>query len=389
MSIPITVKSGDFMAFGSTPLTANDYTNYYGDMFGYLIDSLEDNPALIPSCKVHYAANNVTERYDPGISSCGEFEHPNTKYVRYGSYNNDISVTFGYGDHLKPSLVGTVNIRHKCPDIYINDDGLNKYDWNHVVPVIEGYVCQPSVVGNRLYALDGSQHGVCGVNGQVQVGVLDFSDIGVVTTVPFSDCTRTGAYGFTIPTQYSLKNATVMMCVKGRLIPQHRCTIIGNIVIPDIKALEVACWSGYDKALHGITTPHQSVYYLTQTDINYLNSDNYVKEGFMIIVATDKPIVCSVYDNMVRINRNRMLFQGKVDGLLVNEATGLIQPAMVERYTSTQTHFMKSGKRYNPQVSSGINTTAIHLNPTTTGEDTLLDIDYTRHVVWRIKTLEK
>lgn len=379
--------SGDFKVLGEIPITADMYTNFFGEPLEYILAAIDEDPTLLLGCSAPYAALNVTQQFNHGPTQVGLYSHPNDRIVRYGSYTTDQSVTIYYGNHLFPSITGNSNTRYRSPDIVIEDADQDRYPWNAILPVIEGYVCRPMVAGERLYAIQGSQHGICGCNNQVQVGVVDFSEIGNITCIPFSDCTALENGGVQLPSTYALDNANIFLVIRGRLLPPNKCTCIGHTVYPKLTAMDVASWYIFDDALHGRTSPFQSVVYPRPAHFSYFGSEEYYTESFVVVVPCITKVETALFDSYTRLNRNRFLFQGLTDGFLVNLRTGLIQPSWVDRYSETQTHILKSDKRYHPTYTKGQANGAVYLNPDAT-EGSVVDIDYADHGVWRIFTRE-
>lgn len=351
----------------------------YGDPLGHLISALESDAGLIDSCRVPFVAMNVTHNVNPGRTLFGNNQDPNTVTIPMRSCHSDLSVSIGYGDHTFPTLTGTANIRHKTPDLYIEDLDVDMVNWNRVLPVVEGYVCRPVHIDNRIYLIDAAEHCVVGCEGSIQVSVIDFTELGDVTCVPFSTCTigESDRRNVTLPDTYDLTDKSVIAVVNGRLIIPAQCKRNGQLVFLDISNVSMGYQQIDDKVLHGKASYQQSVYFPDANDFNYLSSDAYVEDSFLVIV--DTPKLYSTYSSLgIRIGRHKFLYHGYEQGFLQNMATQLLCHTVTDRHVISQKCLLKSDRKFHPNHSVGMISDAVHFQPADT-EDILIDSDMESH----------
>jgi hypothetical protein len=335
------------------------------DILSYLLYRLDNDPGLLDQCLVEYNATNTTQNGDFGSFNYASNYHPNAKFVLLKDLTVDASVVLQYGNHAIPSTIGTVNLRHHMPDVVITDQGLDMCNWSRALPVIEGHICRPVQYAEKVFALDGVRWLLAGRPSTPKISVLDFSDIGDIVTVPLANCTfsATDPRVVTAPTSIDMTGKTVMAVVQGRLILPYDCKVAGQSVFLNISHVNTGYYQVEDKVALGELDPHNSVYYPTLDDYQYLTSPDYVRDSFLVLV--DTPTIHATHTpEQLRIGRNRFIFKMPNIGILMNPTTGLLCHTLVERVTEQQLVLCKSGKRYYPNHSDDGLTTAVHPGPT-------------------------
>lgn len=269
--------------------------------------------------------------------------------LRYISYSDNSNLIRGIGTHTNPAAEGDQLSWFKYPDIYLEYENATETTWSNIVPIVEGYLCRPCVVGNRLYAVEGSQYGQCsGTKNTVEVGGINFSAVGSIQIVPFTECTLS-LYSITVPSRYNVTDTVVFMVSKGRLVVPS--TIVDQTITNPIHYTQYNNWSRYDRILKSsadaVDTRTETVRY---TDTLYPISPRYAKEGFLILVTPSSTVSDDYYEQSVQLERNRILFQGAASGIVTNSLTGLIRPSYVQKRSANQTEFFLKGTNYHQKI---------------------------------------
>ena len=377
-----------FTAVGSGELPNEALPEGYGDPITFITEKLEEDPGLLDSCVAPYLAMNESQNTNPGIFQQYGNAHPGTRIAQLLSCNSDLSVEIGYGDHVYPTLTGTPSIRHRTPDLIIEDLDTDMCDWNRVLPVVEGYVCRPVKVDDRVFVLDGARHCLVGTQHSNQISVLDLSEFGDVACVPFSSCTvGDDVRDLTVNPSTSLEGKSVFAIIQGRVIHAHDCIVQGQHVHVSVTPALLGARQTEDVVLHGGLSPHHSVYYPTHADSQYIYSEEFLNGSFLVVVDSTKHYVYNANQGIL-IGRHKFTFNGLASGILQNLGTGLLCHTALERWSPNQTTLVKAGRKFYPNHSVGNGSAAIHPYPTDSAE-ILIDSDMGEHGLMNLFTIQE
>lgn len=385
---PNTVPLEEFTVLTDLELPNEPLPAHFGNPIDFIIQELESDVGLLDSCRVPYVAVNATRNSCPGRAVNAYRQHPDAKHVRMIECTSDVSIKIGYGHHNTPSIDGNSNTKHLSPDIFFEDTGHADWDWNNVLPVIEGFVRQPVHVGNRTFALNSTKYCAVANSGTVQTAILDFNPLGEIECVPFEQCERVSSdtRDLIIPSHIDIDGKSILAVVQGRVLPPVRCCVTGRMVHVNLNGKEVASRHVADKTSMGALTFQQNVYLPTYEDSQFISSDEFIETSFFVIV--DTPNMYSANSPLgVRLGRYDFICDGKLTGILQNRSTDKLCHVLIERANETQRHILKAGSKYHTMNCSGLITDQVYLEVMDSAEDILTDIDMAEHELYDIFTI--
>ena len=117
------------------------------------------------------------------------FKSTITEELNIFSVENKFGIDVGYGSHLFPEQLNNRKIKWALQDLVVTATTPKPaVDFNNTIPVVNGIVCYPKVIGNRLYAYQGSKIVSKIKDHNKNIVLVDFSPLGTLSTIKLSDC---------------------------------------------------------------------------------------------------------------------------------------------------------------------------------------------------------
>ena len=114
------------------------------------------------------------------------------------SVENSFGIDVGYSSHLYPEQINSRGIKWFLQDlVFTHTQRKHLVDFNNTIPVVNGVVCYPYVINDKLYAYQGAKLATKVSELNKNIVLIDFSPIGKINKVKLSDCELESVTGLT------------------------------------------------------------------------------------------------------------------------------------------------------------------------------------------------
>lgn len=238
------------------------------------------------------------------------------------------SIEMDYGSIDDPTFRNHPFLIHRSKEVIFKHVGVGAplVDFNQCIPVINGVVHYPVVHEDELYAIDGTQPIKAAVDPNIGTLLIDFTPIGGMETIRFSDCsmvTTQHGYGFKLPTGKTFFNKNFLLVIAGRLVMSTECHRLSDdtiAIVPDKINLDNIRLS--NRIIRGFYIRGTQTVRETTSEEDYMlslyNDDHY--ESFIIII-NNPDIAFYMLNHVSTINPRMLKFPKRIGGLLMRKMT--------------------------------------------------------------------
>lgn len=178
----------------------------------------------------------------PGYSLDGNLNSNRLK-IMYPMNTKNMQISYTSID--TPDRRNIKEFKENLPDLVItnNDKKENDINFKNTIGSVNGYICYPYEFNNELFLKDGSKCLYsCNQDRQPDITLLDFSLLGNIEIIKFSDCTHkfNNRYNeptanidieISLPKKYDLKNKSLFMVLANTLYYPDELHIINSNTI--------------------------------------------------------------------------------------------------------------------------------------------------------------
>jgi hypothetical protein len=258
------------------------------------------------------------------------------------SVNYTDGIIVDYGTVKDPSLRNLPNRRHALKDLIFRSSRIDAINLNNTIPVTGGIIHYPVVFNDELYAINAAAALKTASVGGVENVLIDFSPLGDIEIVKFSDCTNLlgDRVTFKLPVNKTFENKTCFLVVAGRLIFPDEFLVIGDNTVsfvPEAFGLDSILIS--NNMIRG-TKIRNTLNVKVNVD-DYIgtigNVDN--TECFIIILNTPKILINKI-ECTFAIHDRLLRFPTNAGGLLMNKVTREIVDYSRQKESDSTTIFI-------------------------------------------------
>jgi len=238
------------------------------------------------------------------------------------SVENSQSITCGYSITSNPTVKNNPNLKYMLTDIFFSQTA-DEISFENTIPIINGVVGYPMVFDNELWAKDTTRYLTTTANRNLNLLLVDFSNVGGMTTIRFSDCKNTVTKNrISAVMPKDIGDATPIVVIAGRMFfskdynMPNTSTIevdLDNIGLEKILMSNDIILSDFEYNSNIVSSKTIEEYGKSISDP--VNFENY------IILVKNSHLRPMFYSSHGKINVNDILFPKDLGGLLVQETT--------------------------------------------------------------------
>lgn len=190
--------------------------------------------AKIPYC--YYMWNKINGRstttsISDNVKAWGLFQE--TKSIKIHSFDKSFDIEADFGSRTEPDVRNLVNYKFRLRDIVFKKKNKQvDIDFKNTIPIVNGVSVTPMhyLSTDELFAPEAVKYLPASSNKNTML--VDFTDIGSIEIIKFSDCVRQTPHRHdiitvTLPENKTMENKSIILVVGGRWYLQnefHRCS---------------------------------------------------------------------------------------------------------------------------------------------------------------------